>query len=75
MQTIHGHTPIGLTPLLVLTAWLLLADVGPAAALEIGKPAPDFTLPSATGESISLRQFRGQKIVLVEFIGAAFAPV
>jgi cytochrome oxidase Cu insertion factor (SCO1/SenC/PrrC family) len=44
-----------------------------AAALEIGKPAPDFTLPSTTGEKISLSQFRG-KLVLVEFYGGAFAP-
>lgn len=45
-----------------------------AWALEVGKPAPDFTLPSATGEKISLKQYRGQKLVLIEFIGAAFAP-
>jgi AhpC/TSA family len=74
MQTIAGHTATRLIPGLALTASLLLADVGPAGALEIGKPAPDFTLRSATGESISLRQFRGQKIVLIEFFGAAFAP-
>jgi thioredoxin-dependent peroxiredoxin len=46
----------------------------PATALEIGKPAPDFTLPSASGENVSLKQFRGQKMVLLEFFGAAFAP-
>jgi peroxiredoxin Q/BCP len=44
-----------------------------ATALEIGKPAPDFTLPSTTGEKISLSQYRG-KLVLVEFYGAAFVP-
>ena len=49
--------------------------VAPAAvALEIGKPAPDFSLPAASGETITLRQFRGKKIVLLEFFGAAFAP-
>jgi thioredoxin-dependent peroxiredoxin len=33
----------------------------------IGKPAPDFTLPSTTGESISLRQFKGKKTVVLYF--------
>ena len=33
----------------------------------IGKPAPDFTLPSTTGESISLRQFKGKKTVILYF--------
>ena len=36
-------------------------------ALEIGEQAPDFTLPSTTGEPISLSQFRGKKLVLIEF--------
>lgn len=51
-----------------------LGVVDTAAALDLGKPAPDFTLPAATGENISLKQYRGQKLVLVEFFGAAFAP-
>lgn len=45
-----------------------------AAALELGKPAPEFTLPDINGEPVSLKQFRGKKIVLLEFFGAAFAP-
>jgi len=45
-----------------------------ALALELGKPAPDFSLPNANGETVTLRQFRGKKIVLLEFFGAAFAP-
>jgi AhpC/TSA family len=44
-----------------------LAGVGVAPALEVGEQAPDFTLPSTTGEQISLSQFRGQKLVLLEF--------
>jgi uncharacterized membrane protein len=47
---------------------------GIAGALELGKPAPDFTLPSANGDTVSLKQFRGQGHVLLEFFGAAFAP-
>jgi len=34
---------------------------------EIGKPAPDFSLPSTTGESISLRQYKGKKTVVLYF--------
>jgi hypothetical protein len=43
-------------------------------ALEVGEPAPDFTLASTTGGDISLRDFRGKKFVLLEFYGADFAP-
>jgi peroxiredoxin len=32
-----------------------------AAALEAGDKAPDFTLPSTSGEKISLTQFRGEE--------------
>ena len=58
---------------------VLLAHVwggaGVATALEVGEQAPDFTLPSTTGETVSLRQFRGKHLVLLEFYGADFAPV
>jgi peroxiredoxin len=43
-------------------------------ALELGKAAPDFSLPDTNGGTVSLKQFRGKKIVLLEFFGAAFAP-
>jgi peroxiredoxin Q/BCP len=33
----------------------------------IGKPAPDFTLPSTTGEPVSLKQFKGKKTVVLYF--------
>ena len=46
-----------------------------AVALEVGQKAPNFTLPSTTGEKISLSQFVGKKAVLIEFYGADFAPV
>ena len=32
--------------------------------IEEGKPAPTFTLPSETGESVSLESFRGTPVVL-----------
>ena len=53
----------------------VLVGAGVAAALEVGEEAPDFTLPSTLGENISLRQFRGKHLVLIEFYGQDFAPV
>jgi AhpC/TSA family len=52
-----------------------LVGVGVAPALEVGEEAPDFKLPSTQGEEISLRQFRGKQLVLIEFYGGDFAPV
>ncbi len=54
---------------------VLLAGVGMAglsSALEIGDKAPDFNLPSTTGQKITLSQFRGKKLVLLEFYVADF---
>ena len=45
----------------------VLVGAGAATALEVGEKAPDFTLPGTTGEKISLSQFRGNKLVLIEF--------
>jgi peroxiredoxin Q/BCP len=33
----------------------------------IGKPAPDFSLPSTSGESVTLKQFKGKKTVVLYF--------
>lgn len=33
----------------------------------VGRPAPDFTLPSTTGENVSLKQFKGKKTVVLYF--------
>lgn len=45
----------------------LLSVGGPVSALEVGEPAPDFALPSTTGETVSLSQYKGNKPVLLEF--------
>ena len=51
---------------------LLLINVGDGLALKVGDKAPDFTLPSTTGEKISLSQFQGQKPVVLFFYLFAF---
>ncbi len=43
--------------------------------VRVGQPAPDFTLPSITGERVSLGQFRGRKNVVISFVPAAWTPV
>ncbi len=42
---------------------------------KIGDRAPNFTLPSLSGENISLRQYRGEKNVVISFVPAAWTPV
>jgi peroxiredoxin Q/BCP len=36
-------------------------------AIQVGDAAPDFSLPSQTGETITLSQFKGQKPVVLYF--------
>ncbi len=61
--------------ILFFLALLLASGLGvvvAARAVEVGEKAPDFTLPSTTGEKISLSQFRGRKHILLEFYVADF---
>jgi hypothetical protein len=53
----------------------VLVGVWEATALEGGETAPDFTLPSTTGDKISPSQFQGKQFVLIEFYGDDVAPV
>ena len=64
---------IGFT--IAMLVMFAFGGVQPVLALEVGKAAPDFTLEDTAGKKVSLSQFRGQKLVLIEFIGAVFAPV
>ncbi len=43
-------------------------------ALSVGTQAPDFTLPSKPGETVTLSQYRGKSVVLL-FYPAAFTSV
>lgn len=53
---------------------LLAGMVHIATALEVGERAPDFTLPSTMGGEVSLSQFRGKNLILLEFYLSDFGP-
>ena len=43
--------------------------------VKVGKPAPDFTLKAVSGKTISLKDYRGKKNVVISFVPAAWTPV
>lgn len=47
-----------------ILAALLLSLTASAFAVDIGKPAPEFTLTSAAGKKVSLSAFKGKTVVL-----------
>jgi peroxiredoxin len=61
---------------LVLAATAASALLGqanpPKTQLKVGDEAPDFTLPSTTGQTVKLSDFRGKKNVVLAFFPAAF---
>ncbi|MGZ3806417.1 MAG: peroxiredoxin [Pseudobdellovibrionaceae bacterium] len=52
-----------------------LKPVDSVLKVKIGQTAPDFVLPSVSGEKVSLSQFRGKKNVVISFVPAAWTPV
>ena len=52
-----------------------LKPVDSTLKVKIGDRAPDFTLPSVSGENISLSDYRGKKNVVISFVPAAWTPV
>jgi peroxiredoxin (alkyl hydroperoxide reductase subunit C) len=52
-----------------------LKPVDSVLKVRVGEPAPDFTLPSISGERVSLSQFKGKKNVVLSFVPAAWTPV
>lgn len=53
----------------------ILKPIDSILKVKIGDPAPNFTLPSISGEKISLKQFAGKKNVVISFVPAAWTPV
>jgi len=52
-----------------------LKPVDSVLNVKVGDKAPDFTLPSISGERISLSDYRGKKNVVISFVPAAWTPV
>jgi peroxiredoxin (alkyl hydroperoxide reductase subunit C) len=52
-----------------------LKSIDSQLKVKTGEPAPNFTLPSISGEKISLSDFRGRKNVVISFVPAAWTPV
>ena len=53
----------------------LLKPIDSVLKVKVGSRAPDFTLPSISGEKVALSQYRGKKIVVLSFVPAAWTPV
>ena len=52
-----------------------LKPVDSELKVKSGDLAPDFTLPSISGNKVTLSQFRGKNNVVVSFVPAAWTPV
>lgn len=42
--------------------------------IAVGQPAPDFSLGAQDGRSVTLSQFRGQRVVVLYFYPKDFTP-
>lgn len=60
----------------LLSAIVIIANgqqpAPPKTNLKVGDAAPDFTLPSTTGEKVKLSDFKGKKNVVLAFYVLAF---
>jgi peroxiredoxin (alkyl hydroperoxide reductase subunit C) len=52
-----------------------LKPVDSVLKVKLGDPAPDFTLKAVSGKTISLKDYRGKKNVVLSFVPAAWTPV
>ncbi|MFC1567218.1 peroxiredoxin [Thermodesulfobacteriota bacterium] len=52
-----------------------LKPIDSTLKVQVGSKAPDFTLPSISGEQVSLSRFKGNKNVVISFVPAAWTPV
>jgi peroxiredoxin (alkyl hydroperoxide reductase subunit C) len=53
----------------------ILKPIDSTLKVKVGQRAPDFTLPSLSGERISLSRFKCKKHVVLSFVPAAWTPV
>jgi hypothetical protein len=73
-KLLGGRALAAILATMVLIVASIVLGSGSAVAVEVGQPAPEFKLPSSTGNDVSLADFRGKKWVLLEFYGADFVP-
>jgi len=52
-----------------------LKPVDSILKVKVRDRTPDFTLPSVSGEKVSLSQYQGKKNVVISFVPAAWTPV
>src|SRR6266511_4489771 len=68
MRRIPGFLALAIVPLLVGTACSGGGGSQTATGgVRVGSVAPDFSLPSTSGDTVSLSEFRGRKAVLLYF--------
>ncbi|MDD5669196.1 MAG: redoxin domain-containing protein, partial [Candidatus Omnitrophica bacterium] len=53
----------------------MLKPVDSVLKVALGDPAIDFSLPSISGKKVSLRDYLGEKNIVLAFIPAAWMPV
>src|SRR5215813_13445157 len=53
-----------LSAIIVLATFTCMAATEPQTQPEVGKPAPDFSLTTADGSQVSLKDYRGKWVVL-----------
>lgn len=58
--------------MLSVLALVLLLPAEGDAKLKVGDQAPAFSLPSTTGKTVSLADFKGRKKVVLAFYPKAF---
>lgn len=52
-----------------------LKPVDSVLKVKVGQKAPDFTLKAVSGKTVSLKDYRGKKNVVLSFVPAAWTPV
>ena len=52
-----------------------LKPVDSVLKVKVGESAPDFTLKAVSGNTVSLKNYRGKKNVVISFVPAAWTPV